>query len=132
MKVNRILLALLVLPSLAFADSGANPDGAVGTMWLDVGSSLGVSGKWTTDFAAGAPEETEGDSRVGSYRADLGVVVSPAVTLSFGVGVETLNERKFYGLYFNDVRVADIDYKHNALSARVALRVYVRRPGSVG
>lgn len=132
MRRKLAVLACLLVAASARADDLPNPDGAVGTMWLDLASSFGVSGKWTTDFPGGEPEETEGDSRLGFYRADLGIVVSPAVTLSFGLGVETMNERSFLGYYFNGVRVADIDYKHNALSARLGMRVYLRRPGSVG
>jgi hypothetical protein len=110
------MLLLVGTPVLA-----QNPDGNVGTIWIEGSANVSALGQWEMGRTASFPAEQD-DFRRMALGGRLGVVVAPQLTLGVGISWDHSNAQNLVSEYETQ---SQADYVQNALMMNIRMRIYL-------
>lgn len=124
--MRRILIAatLALAPSLAAA---ASPDGPDGTIWIDLGASTIIDGRWEATRTLPTTVPDGNDITGKQLTGTVGVVICDRVTLRFGLGYVTTTAVQQFGKRPGDP-TSGLDLTQTGYQFGGSVRVYLNLP----
>ncbi len=114
-----IALAIATITTQALAGEKHNPDGAPGTVWVDLGGNASFDSSYELTGSGVYTSSPEPEQSVNDIRVGLGIVATERITFALGLFREQST--------FNQVvpGVGELNQKSQAMSFQVGIRFYL-------